>query len=299
MTTKKFLNWALIFNVVTSLLSVLFSFIFFEASGILSADDDLLSLISYIKKFFDLLAVFTGYGTIMYAFSRYGFDTGVKATGIFSISVLISFIWQVAGSQFGIGAEFISDSLNQEIGADFFFYSIFFFCGYCFITQFLPGLFIAIITHYLTRKSTNKKTLFRLRLIATITLLLINILIITFSNVIPFAEYYGWVSLPSGGYWTIVLMYVEVVVLYGFVQFGMYYLTHYLYNKYTDHTQYITTSSQNKRKKKSGALNKKDKATKADEDNDASEADVTEESKSSEEKLSKGSKNNKRKIGAK
>ena len=77
MTTKKFLNWALIFNVVTSLLSVLFSFIFFEASGILAADDGLLSLISYIKKFFDLLAVFTGYGTIMYAFSRYASGSSI------------------------------------------------------------------------------------------------------------------------------------------------------------------------------------------------------------------------------
>ncbi len=245
METKKFYRWALIFNILTSLLSVLFSFVAFKVSSSTSTEG-LITFVYYVKRFFDLLAVFTGYGTIMYAFSRYGFDCGVKSTGIFAISVVISFIWQIIGSFIGFASDFISLT-EDAASSEFILLTIFYACGYCFITQFLPALFVAICTHYITKHSTDKKTLFRLRVITTIVILAANVIMLVLFNVLPFLADNGFM-VTKGDYLNIILEFVEAVVIYGPIQFGMYYLTHYLYEKYTDKTQEITTSSQRKKK---------------------------------------------------
>ena len=245
MDNKKFYKWALIFNILTSLLSVLFSFVAFKVSSSVTADG-IVTFVYYIKRFFDLLAVFTGYGTIMYAFSRYGFDCGVKSTGIFAISVSISFVWQVVGSFIGFGSEFI-DLSKDASSSEFILLTVFYACGYCFITQFLPALFVAICTHYITKHSTDKKTLFKLRILTTIVILVANVLMLALFNVLPFLADNGFMITKSD-YLNIILEIAEAIIIYGPIQFGMYYLTHYLYKTYTDKTQEITTNSTKKKK---------------------------------------------------
>ena len=246
MATKKFYQWALIFNIVTSLLSVLFSLVAYLVSDVIDSGG-LLTLVYYIKRFFDLLAVFTGYGTIMYAFTRYDFTCGVKSLGIFSISVAISFVWQVVGSFVGFGSEYISSIVGTQ-NVEFILLTIFYACGYCIITQFIPALFIGVCTHYLTRKGTDRETLLKLRLIATGVILAVNIVALIIFNVIPFLADNSFVITKSD-FWSIVLEFIEAAVIYGPIQFGMYYFTHYLYEAYTDKTQEVTTNVVRSKKK--------------------------------------------------
>ncbi len=245
MASKKFYTWALTFNILTSLLSVLFSLILFLVSQ-KTTSDVALGFVTYIKVFFDILAVFTGYGTIMYAFTRYDFVAGVKATGIFSISVLISCIWQIIGFFMGYSSDFagITDgSGNYQV----FLLTTFYAFGYCFITQFVPALFVAFCTFFITKRGTDKKTLFRLRVIATAVILLINILVLTVSVIVGMVEAGGF---EKDKVLSTILGYTEAIIFYGPIQLGMYYLTHYLYEKYTDKTQQITTNSKKKKKVK-------------------------------------------------
>lgn len=246
MTSKKFYRWALIFNILTSLLSVLFSFVAFKV-GEQTTASGVITFVYYVKRFFDLLAVFTGYGTIMYSFTRYGFVCGVKSTGIFSISVVISFVWQVIGSFIGFGSDFLGMA-EGTANSEFVLLTIFYACGYCFITQFIPALFVAIFTHYITRKGTDKQTLFKLRLITTCVILVVNVIAIVSFNVLPFLIENSFMVTKSD-LANIILEFVEAVLIYGPIQFGMYYLTHYLYKTYTDKTQEITTNSKKKPKK--------------------------------------------------
>jgi hypothetical protein len=247
MASKKFYRWALTFNILTSLLSVLFSLVAFKV-GEQTTADGVMTFVYYVKRFFDLLAVFTGYGTIMYAFTRYDFACGVKATGIFSISIVISFIWQVVGSFIGFGSDFLNIA-GGTANSEFILLTIFYSCGYCFITQFIPALFVAFCTHFITKKGTDKQTLFRLRLIATCIILAVNVISIVSFNVLPFLSENSFMVTKSD-LTNIILEFVEAVIIYGPIQFGMYYLTHYLYGSYTDKTQEITTNSKKKNKTK-------------------------------------------------
>lgn len=264
MASKKFYRWALVLNILTSLLSVLFSYVAFMVLEKVSSEG-LVTFVYYVKRFFDLLAVFTGYGTIMYAFTRYDFVCGVKSVGIFSISVVISFLWQVFGSIVGfMGENILGSSLESTGNIEFVLFIVFYACGYCFITQFIPALVVAVFTHYFTKHSTNTQTLFKLRMIATITILVINIFSAVFFNIIPFLKENNFLVYREE-VWSIVFELIESFIIYGPIQFAMYYVTHHLYSKYTDKTNAITTNSQKKSTvKKTVAVKKTVKSSKND-----------------------------------
>ena len=233
--TKKFLNWALVANIATAILSVIFAIVFYIADQTLDDGTTLHTIAEYLKGFFDLIAVFTGYGTIMYAFYRYDFKTGLKSIGIFGISVALSFIYQVIGTCI----------FDNNWAGDFIVFTIYYACGSCFITQFLPALIIALCTHLVTKNGTSKNTMLRLELITSGVLLGINIIIVLCFNILTFLIENDFL-IYADDLGQMFLNILDTIIKFGPIQFGVYFLAHFLYGKYTDNTTEATRTRKNK-----------------------------------------------------
>lgn len=221
---KRFYLGSTVLLITTALLSVFFSIVFLVADTYLESNG-LVVFFSYVKKFFDLLAVFTGYGTVMYAFTRYDLPTGLKALGLFGGSVCISFIYQIIGTYLTYNASEVDST-----GIDFTLFVIFYACGSCVITQFAPAILIAFMTHMLTKDGTTRKTLRNLRLIVSGVIAGINLIVYIALDLIPFLnEEYWIVDWEDIGF--IIISILEIVIVYFLVQFIMYYALHYIYKK--------------------------------------------------------------------
>ena len=231
---KKFYNLSLILIIVTACLSVAFALIYFFASGIIVEGDPMIIFLFYVKKFFDLLAVFTGYGTIIYAFSRYSYIDGLKMMGIFAISVLISFVYQVTGTCLFTDKEFTVELIVTSI-----YYSF----GDCFITQYLPALIIALVAYKSTLDGTKpikkfiswKNPTQRVMLLVTLVIFVINFVIQLIFDIIVFLIEVEWmIYIDELG--SILLSILETVGIFIIFQYCIYMLLHYVYKKYTDHS---------------------------------------------------------------
>ncbi len=226
---KKFYLGSAVLLISTALLSVFFSIVYMVADLHIESDG-LVIFFMYVKKFFDLLAVFTGYGTVMYAFTRYDLPTGLKALSLFGVSVCISFIYQIIGTYLTYSASDV-----EGTGIDFTLFVIFYACGSCFITQFAPALLIAFLTHIITKNGTSRKTLRDLRLIVSGIITGINLLMLICLDIIPFLidEMWvvGWDDIGS-----MLISALEVIVTYFVIQFVMYYATHYIFEYFDSKT---------------------------------------------------------------
>ena len=230
---KKFYNLALILIIATACLSVAFAVVYYLASEVIVAGEPMLIFLFYVKKAFDLLAVFTGYGSIIYAFSRYSFMDGLKMTGIFAISVFISFVYQVIGTCFFDSAQFSFELVITTI-----YYAF----GDCFITQYLPALVIAVVAYKSTVDGTKRIEKFiswknptqRVMLLVTLVIFAINFIIQLIFDILAFLIEVEWmIYIDELG--SILLSVLETAVIYLGVQYCIYMLVHYIYKKYTDH----------------------------------------------------------------
>ena len=230
---KKFYNLALILTIATALVSVLFAVIYYLASEIIVAGEPMLIFLFYVKKAFDLLAVFTGYGTIIYAFSRYTYIDGLKMTAIFAISVFISFIYQVIGT-----CCFDSTQLSFELVITTIYYAF----GDCFITQYLPALVIAIVAYKSTADGTKRIEKFiswsnptqRVMMLVTVVIFAINFVAQLIFDILAFLIEVEWmIYIDELG--SIILSILETAIIYIVIQYGIYMLMHKIYTKYTDH----------------------------------------------------------------
>lgn len=229
---KNFYKLALILILVTACLSVAFALLYFFASGIIVEGDPMIIFLFYVKKFFDLLAVFTGYGTIIYAFARYTYVDGLKAMAIFSLSVLISFVYQVIGSCF-----FSGEKLTVKLIVTSIYYSF----GDCFITQYLPALIIALVAYKSTLDGTKpikkfiswKNPTQRVMLLVTLVIFAINLIIQLVFDIIAFLIEVEWmIYIDELG--SIVLSIFETIAIFIIFQYCTYMLLHYIYKKHTD-----------------------------------------------------------------
>lgn len=230
---KKFYNLALKLIIATALLSVLFAVIYYMASEVIVAGEPMLIFLFYVKKAFDLLAVFTGYGTIIYAFSRYSYIDGLKLTGMFAISVIISFIYQVIGTCF-----FDSTQLSFELVVTTIYYAF----GDCFITQYIPALVIAFVAYKSTMDGTKRIEKFvswknptqRVMMLVTIVIFAINFVVLLIFDILAFLIEVEWmIYIDELG--SIFASILETAIIYIVVQYAIYMLTHNIYSKYTDH----------------------------------------------------------------
>jgi hypothetical protein len=230
---KKFYSLALKLIVATALLSVIFAIIYYLASEVIVAGEPMLIFLFYVKKAFDLLAVFTGYGTIIYAFSRYSYVDGLKLTGMFAISVIISFVYQVIGTCF-----FDSSKLSFELVITTIYYAF----GDCFITQYIPALVIAFVAYKSTMDGTKRIEKFvswknptqRVMILVTLVIFAINFVAQLIFDILAFLIEVEWmIYIDELG--SILASILETAIIYIVVQYAIYMLTHNIYSKYTDH----------------------------------------------------------------
>lgn len=228
---KKFYNLSLILIIATSILSVIFAIVYYLASEIIVAGEPMLIFLFYVKKAFDLLAVFTGYGTIIYAFSRYSALDGARMVGYFALSVLISFLYQT------IGTCIYEDNFSMQFIVTTIYYSF----GDCFITQFIPALIIAFVVFKSTKDGTRrierlvswKNPTQRIMLIVTFVIFAINFVVLLIFDILAFLIEVEWL-IYAEELGSIFLSILETAFIYIVIQYAMYMLTHYIYSKYTD-----------------------------------------------------------------
>lgn len=231
---KDFFKFSLFLNIIFAALSVVFTLIYYSYSTSVVEGEGFLRFLYYLKTFFDLLAVFVGYSTIIYGFTRLDFKGGLLSLGIFSISYLISFIFLVVGACFDNSSVFT---------ADFFVYVIYYSFGNSFITQMIPALFAAFITYLLTKNGapklfgfiTVKNPAQKVMLIVTLSLFGANVLLFSGFSVIPsvIAEVTKYGGIHAGSLSTIIESYVEIIVFYLLMQYVVYYFTFKIYDNYT------------------------------------------------------------------
>lgn len=230
---KKFYNLSLILIIATACLSVAFAVVYYLASEVIVAGEPMLIFLFYVKKAFDLLAVFTGYGTIIYAFSRYSFIDGLKMIAIFAISVLISFVYQVIGTCF-----FDSANFSFELVITTIYYAF----GDCFITQYIPALVIAVVAYKSTADGTKrvekliswKNPTQRVMLSVTLVIFAINFIVQLIFDILAFLIEVEWmIYIDELG--SIFASIFETALIYIVIQYCIYMLVYYIYTKYTDH----------------------------------------------------------------
>ena len=231
---KNFFKFSLTLNILFAALSVVFTLIYYSYSTSIVEGEGFLRFLYYLKTFFDLVAVFVGYTTIIYGFTRLDFKGGILSLGIFSISYLISFIFLVVGACFDNSSVFT---------VDFFIYVIYYSFGNSFITQMIPALFAAFMAYMLTKNGAPKLSKFitmknpaqKVMLIVTISLFGANLLLFSGFSVIPsiVAEVSKYGGIHASSLSTIIEAYVEITVFYLIMQYVVYYFMFKIFDNYT------------------------------------------------------------------
>jgi len=231
---KNFFKFSLLLNIGFAILSAVFMFIYAYYDKQYDGDS-FFAFLDFFKKLFDLLAVFVGYATIIYAFSKLDFKNGLISIGTFSVSVFISFITMIIGSCI---------SFTGEFTLEFFFSMAFYSAGSCFITQIIPAIIIAAIVYKFTKSSATveitrfiswKNPLQKAMLIITLGLFAFNIVYLTAFEVFPFLvennfEFYA--SEIGGVIVDITLSYVYKIVFYILLQYLVHYYMYKIYDAY-------------------------------------------------------------------
>ena len=227
---KNFFKLSLILNVSLALLSAIFMFIYAYYDSVYDGEA-FFTFLGYVKTFFDLLAVFVGYATIIYAFVNFDFKNGMLAIGAFSASVFISFVTMIIGS---------SISYSTKFTLDFFMSVLFYSAGSCFITQFIPALLIAFVAHHFAKSKAKteiirffswKNPAQRTMILTTLFLFGFNVLFYTFASVLPFLIEEGF-SVHMYQFVSILVDYIDKVVFYLLMQYLVYFFTYKIYSAY-------------------------------------------------------------------
>ena len=230
---RNFFKFSLCLNIIFAVIAVIFTLIFYVCSSRIDEGEVFLDVLQYTKTFFDLLAVFTGYTTIIYAFNKLGFNNGLISIGVFSISFLISFVFQVVGSCIDNSSDFT---------IDFLIYVIYYSFGSGFITQMVPALLLAFISHKNSKKGSKSITQFiswknpvqRSMLIITFILFGLNVLTHTGFVVLPtlISEFSQYGSITYEFFTEIIVSYVVLIIFYLIMQYVVYFLVFGIFDNY-------------------------------------------------------------------
>ena len=231
---KEYFKYAAVAVLGSALISVLFSAIYFIADTNIAETSPLLEILAYIKKSFDILALFIGYGTIIFTFARFGTVSGIWSVVLFFCSFLVSVVWQIIGTC--IDAE--------EHSLDFIIFTLYYSFGSGFITQMVPAILIAFIAYKLAVGNAQNPTKFismenppqKAMIISTLIIFGVNFLIALGFDILPFLiEEDFYITVNDFKY--ILFALVEIVVYYLVVLYVVYFTTYKLYNAYTNNNE--------------------------------------------------------------
>ena len=240
---KNFFKFSLTLNIIFAVIAVVFSLIFYVSSSTINDSTGMYTFLSYVKNVFDFLAVFIGYATVIYAFSKLDFANGILSIGTFSVSVLISFIYRIIANI--ISSNGMADYLaEQEVMSASDLYTIMFYSsfGQDVFKQLIPAIIIAIITYVCTRKGTQKiKKLFswensvqKAMLLSTAIVFVFQLLIHTGLNVLPsiLPELIDVGSISASMFEAVLISYIDVVVFYLIMPYFVYYFMFNIYDNF-------------------------------------------------------------------
>lgn len=236
---KRFFIDASLLVIGSSLLTVLVSTLHFIASQNIDEGHSLLLFLGYLTDFFNVIYMFIGYATIIYAFFKFGFYEGVMSYLIFCAAfvpylIYQSITWNIfAESSFDTtveGSEALSSTL---LGVN---YSI----GQGVINQILPALLIAFIACKVIKANKDfpkkfiswKNRLQRSSIISCLSLAGINILTFFFTSILP--ELIDMKFVMTASYFadfivSILLTFLELIVFYIVIGYIVFMLSYKFY----------------------------------------------------------------------
>lgn len=226
---KSFVYTSLIMVVSTAIVSVIFSILYYLADTYIVDPQLLVKVSYYAKRTFDLIAVFTGYAVIIYAYARYKAMDALYSIGIFGISVFISLAYQILGVCI---TEKITDVSNIIT-------TIYLSIGSCVVSQLLPAILVAFLTYKLTKDGARRISTFiswknpihRCMIITTLAVFGVNIISHLGFNVLPFLITNNFYIYESD-FWSIMGSMLEYIIFYILVQYCVYILGYIICYKF-------------------------------------------------------------------
>lgn len=225
----------------SSIFALLVSIIYFVVS--LNVDDatSLLVTLGLLTDFFNAVALFIGFGTLIYAFFKFGFYEGVMAFLIVLGAFIPYFIYQsiawnvYAKYSYGIvteGTEAFSSALM----------GIYYSMGQGVVNQIIPAFLVAVITCKVVRTNKDKPVKYiswknrlqRAMIITCISLLAINLVMLVVTGILPELADMGWVMTKAFFKEYIVTVLISIgenVVIYLPVQYITLMLTYNFYER--------------------------------------------------------------------
>lgn len=193
---KKFYKHAAYAVIGTSVLSVLFSVIYFIASENIDPESTFLEILYYVKLVFDMLASFTGYFTIMYAVTKFGWFDGVISVGLYFCSVLIFFVYQTVASTIYYNDTVIDTTTGAGVEEDIISlitYNAFYSLGQLIITLMVPAAIVALVSYKIIKNDVPfekpvslKNPTQKAMVVSCVILFLINFLSYPLFSVLPY-----------------------------------------------------------------------------------------------------------------
>ena len=230
---KNYFKLSLTLNIVFACIAVIFSLVYYYFSIRIADGDAFMSFLYYTKTFFDLLAVFVGYVTVIYAFSQFDLVNGLISLGTFFVSFFISFVFQVVGTCMAYVA---------EVTSDFIVYTIFYSFGQGFITQMIPAIVIGFLAYKISKYKGGSISSFvswkslasRALIVCTLVVFGLNLLSHTGFIVLPsiISEMTDYGSITKSHLSEIIISYVEVVIFYFVMQYLVYFFVYRIYDGY-------------------------------------------------------------------
>ncbi len=239
--SKRSIKFSIMLVAITAGLSVLF--IVSSLLIDLFAQNELLSdAFYYIRTAFDLIAEYTAFGVVIYAFCRYN---SFKQAWPSTIIAIGSFIFSLF---FQIGSTAIFEaSTNTKLSAGDIWgnIAIDFVLGLLgtFIERLLPCAFIALITYFCTKNGTAKITkLFsfknsvqRAMFFSVLTMYLINAVPTLVLNIMDIISIGGTKNMYFEEFMLQVIMPHISIILYNFIlQYAIYLLVYFLCQKHAE-----------------------------------------------------------------
>ena len=193
---KRYYITSLIAVIGSSLLAVLVSLVFFlfDLTFKDGGAETLIAFLGYITDFFNSVAVFIGFGTIIYAFFKFDFYHGVMSCLIFAGAFIPYYIYNTIARYYFTKFEFIdAGALGEFDSFDAIMMAVNYAMGSGVINQIIPSVLVAFIACKVIAGNTSEPTGFFSRknklqkamLITCCSLFGINLIMLILTGVIP------------------------------------------------------------------------------------------------------------------
>jgi len=241
--TKKFYRYALWSVFGFAAVSIIFSLIYFFCEEYIDPGSTLLVIMYYIKLILDLAATFVGFGTIIYAATKFGWLHGLACSGIYFCTVILYSVYQTATLTAYSSDLTYADEMASDNIIDLITFNAFYSVGQLFITFAVPAAILVYLCYRFIKKDDSefkkyvsfKNPVQKTMGIFCIVMAILNFVSFLFSDVLAFLvqeEFYIYRS----EFWTLIgqsaLTILEMSLIYIVVQYIAFLLVFKMYNHF-------------------------------------------------------------------